>query len=189
MRARNALPMVCAVLAIAGTAAGAPRVAGKFALVQAYCGTVTAVPCAPAFAFKTGAVVLYTETQPGPTCPRTGQPTDAKAGLVTLVGVTKNGAPFSGQLPAETTLKTSFGNSPSCALSGVPPFNTVSLTGTVTCRSGKCKGTLFPIACLPKNCASVAITSEFVSLVVHDDSGDPTVVLATPGLFVAPAKK
>jgi hypothetical protein len=180
---------VAVVLTAAGAAAGAPRLAGKLGLVQAYCGTVTAAPCAPAFAFKSGTVLLFGENEPGPTCPRTGQPTEVKGGSITLIGVTKNGAPFSGQLPAETTLKTSFGNSPSCSLSGVAPFVTVSLMATVACRSGKCKGTLIPVACLPKNCASVAITSEFVSLVVHDDSGDPNVALATPGLLIAPTKK
>ncbi|HTD58105.1 MAG TPA: hypothetical protein VK672_04360 [Solirubrobacteraceae bacterium] len=38
-------------------------------------------------------------------------------------------------------------------------------------------------------CAGTTLTSEFVSLVVHDDSSDPTVALATPGLVVAPTRR
>jgi hypothetical protein len=184
---RTALVLV--VLALAPAARSAPRPALRMGLVQAYCGTVSAAPCAPAFGFTAGEAVLFAEHEPGPTCPRTGQVTEAKAGVVSLTGLKKNGTPFSGQLPVETTLKTSFGNGPGCPLSGVPPFQVVSLTATLTCRAGHCKGVLLPIQCLPKSCAGTRLTSEFVSLVVHDDSGDPTVALATPGLVVAPTRR
>ena len=62
------------------------------------------------------------------------------------------------------------------------PF--VALEGSIACKNGKCKGTLYAPFCLPKECADTTITSELVRLVVRDPDGAP---LGLPGIFLAPA--
>ncbi len=200
-RARvGVIAVVAATIAGVGVAPAKPPAASKLTLVQAQCAaTLPALPgpCSPSFAFKRGTAVLKNVREPAPTCPRTGNPEEAKGGEVTLLGVTKGGAAFTGRLPAQVVLKTTFGSDPNgnCALVNVQ-IETLSLIGMLDCRNGKCRGSLFPIACLPAQCADTPITSElgrfvdmngqrFGPLVVMDDAGNP---LATPGLFLAPSK-
>ena len=68
-------------------------------------------------------------------------------------------------------------------------IETPSLNGTLTCKGGRCKGSVLPAACLPRECADVPITTEFRILEVLDV---PTLeggkAIARPGLFVAPGK-
>ena len=159
-----------------------PPPASKLSLVQAQCLTVPPGPCSPAFSFTSGSAVLTGLKEPRPTCPG-GRP--AKGGQVKLAGVQKNGAPFTGTLTVSVMLKTTFAadaRNGNCELSGVQiPLK--SLGGDVPCRSGKCKGDLIGIGCLPGSCADTLLTSEFVSLTVMDDAEQP---LATPGTFVPP---
>lgn len=173
-------------LAVAVHAGRAP-VYAKLALVQAQCGQIQYAPCAPAFAFKTATAVLTGSKQPNPTCPKTSMPAEAKAGTVKMTGVTKDGAPFTGTLPSETILKTTFGNNPesACVLVGTQ-FTGLSLVGDLACRSGKCRANIIPIFCLPPDCADVPITTELVSFKVLDDSGNPDAAIATPGTLIAP---
>ena len=99
------------------------------------------------------------------------------------------------------SFKTTFGDDPSanCELRNqVVPTTLTSLVGTVECKSGKCKGTVYPIACLPSQCADTPIASEFGSVfvaavgqsfgpvLVFDDAGQP---LATPGTALAPSEE
>jgi hypothetical protein len=169
---------------------GRAFVYARFALVQAQCGQITFGPCAPAFAFKTGTVELNGQREPAPTCPKTGLPAEAKAGTVKMTGVTKDGTPFSGTLPAQAFLNTTFGvnASSTCVLAGIGTGPLLALEVGLVCRSGKCRGTILPIACLPADCADVAITTEFVSFKVLDDSGNPEAVIATPGAVIAPRR-
>jgi len=179
--------VISLVLELSVAHAGRGFVYAHFALVQAQCGQITFAPCAPAFAFKTGVVELSGLREPAPTCPKTGLPTEAKAGTVKLTGVTKNGAPFTGTLPTETQLNTTFGTSATttCVLAGLSTGPFPSLSGDVACRNGKCRGTILPIVCLPAECADVPITTEFVSFKLMDDSGVATAVIATPGAVIA----
>jgi hypothetical protein len=156
-------------------------------LVQAQCDRTPPGPCSAAFAFKRGTATLTSTKQPAPTCPKTGDPTESKGGDVRLVGVTKNGAPFSGTLPVEVVLRTTFAVDPTgdCPLAPLPPFTIPSLGGTLTCNAGKCKGALHPIACLDPTCDDVPITTEFVSLTVQDDAGEK---LAVPGTILVPVR-
>jgi hypothetical protein len=156
-------------------------------LVQSQCDTTPPSPCAGAFAFKSGTATLTSAKQPGPTCPKTGSPTESKGGQVVLKGVTKNGAAFSGSLPVEVVLRTSFLTDPTgdCPFAGIPPITIGSLAGTATCTNGTCKGTLFPIACLDPTCADTPVISEFVSLTVFDDAGNK---LAVPGTVLVPVR-
>jgi hypothetical protein len=156
-------------------------------LVQRQCDTTPPSPCAPAFAFKSGTATLTSAKQPGPTCPRTGSPTESKGGQVVLKGVTKDGAPFSGSLPVEVVLRTAFLTDPTgdCPFAGIPPIELPSLAGTATCNNGNCKGTLFPIACLDPSCADTPVISEFISLTVFDDAGN---ALAVPGTVLVPVR-
>jgi hypothetical protein len=132
--------------------------------------------------------------QPQPTCPKTGKPTEAPGGAITMKGVTKSGAAFTGSLDAQVYFKTTFGTDPTgdCELQSLTTGNLLSLVGTVECKGGKCKGTVYPIQCLPSQCADTSITSEFGFvesggqkfgfLVVFDDAGN---ALATPGSALA----
>lgn len=158
----------------------------KMPLVQAQCDTMPPGPCST-LTFATGTAVLKGGKQPGPTCPKTGLPADSPAGTVTLTGVTKGGAPLDGKgaLSAEVAYKTTFGADPSsnCALA-TTQIDVLSLVASLDCKKGRCTGTFFPIACLPKNCADVRVTTELSDLVVRDDAAKP---LARPGTFVLPA--
>jgi hypothetical protein len=113
-------------------------------------------------------------------------------------GVTKDGAAFSGSLPAQVNFKTTFGADPNgnCELSGLQVPNLTSLLGTLECKNGTCKGTVYPIQCLPKQCADVSVVSELGSVEVGTQSFGPVVVLddagnafATPGTSLAPGRE
>jgi hypothetical protein len=152
-------------------------------------------PCSATFRFASGQVVMKPLRQPQPTCPKTGQPTEAPGGTIQMRGVTKSGAAFDGTLNAQVNFKTTFGDDPSgdCELRNVQVPNFASLNGTLTCKKGTCKGTLYPVACLPSQCADTTVSSEFGSVevgsqsfgpvLVFDDAGNP---FATPGTSVAP---
>ena len=180
--------LVAAMLIVSSAMPALARKAPAYAtlaLVQAQCGGTIPVPCS-AMTFTRGTVVLRTQREPAPTCPKTGQPGEADAGEVSIVGVAKGGAPFSGSLGVDVTLKTTFGPDPNanCSLSGIQ-IVIPSLMATLTCRNGRCKGPVLPIQCLEKNCANTPVTTEFVSLVVHDDAGQD---LARPGVMIVPSK-
>lgn len=179
MRATIAL-IVLGAVSLAAAAAKKPPPPSKLSLVQAQCAGVPPGPCSPAFAFATGTAVLVGQKEPVPICPG-GKP--AVGGKVVLTKVTKDGAPFSGTLRVSVTLKTTFTvdqHNGNCELSGLQ-VEVPSLQGDVACQNGKCKGTMLGIACLPGTCADTFFTTEFVSLVVNDDAGQP---LAVPGTFV-----
>jgi hypothetical protein len=183
---QRALPIVLGLLALAGAAAARPP-ALVLPLVQAQCDG--AVACQPAFAFRTGSAQLTGAREPAPTCPKTGKPSETPGGAVKMTGVSQNGAPFSGTLAVEVTNLTTFGSDAgACPLNGLQ-IETPSLNGTLTCKSGRCKGSVLPAACLPRECADVSITTELRLLEVLDA---PTLeggrAIARPGLFVAPAK-
>lgn len=182
---------VLLALVLASGAADAKKAGGlppsTLTLVQAQCDTTPPTPCAAAFAFKSGVATLTSAKQPGPTCPKTGAPTESKGGAVTLKGVTKGGAAFSGSLAVEVVLRTSFLTDPTgdCPFAGIPPITIGSLAGTATCANGTCKGTLYPIACLDPTCADTPIITELVSLTVFDDAGNK---LAVPGTILVPVR-
>ncbi len=158
----------------------------RLTLVQAQCAGTPPGPCS-AFRFASGSALLRSARQPAPTCPRTGSdPSENNTGEARLDGVSSAGAAFTGSLPVEVVLKTTFGSDPNgtCALAGVQ-IETVSLVGTLACKAGRCRGRLVAFACLPKPCADTPIASELTSLVVKDAAGNP---LATPGTVLAPAK-
>jgi hypothetical protein len=173
----------------------------KLNLVTASCNALPPAvpgPCSASFTFTGGQVVMKSQKQPGPTCPKTDQPTETPGGSIVLKGVTKNGARFNGSLPAQAALKTTFGSDPNgnCELRGTQVPNLTSLQGTLTCKNGTCKGIVYPIACLPKQCADTPVVSELGSVEVNgasfgpflvlDDAGNP---LATPGTFLAPSRE
>ena len=174
------------VLLAARAQAGRAPAFAKLALVQAQCGVTTFGPCTPAFAFRSGTVVLFGSREPAPTCPGSNKP-EQKVGIVTLTGVTKNGARFSGTLHSETVLKTTFGNEGSCSLRGTQVI-VPSLTGDLSCKAGSCRGVLLQVACLPADCVHTSITTEFVSFRVFEDAMDPTAIIAAPGTFLAPLR-
>jgi hypothetical protein len=156
-------------------------------LVRAQCAG--AVPCLPAFEFRTGTAQLTAAKEPAPTCPKTGKPSETPGGTVQLAGVTKDGAPYAGPLTVEVTNQTTFGSDAgACSLNGLQ-IETPTLLGTLACNAGRCKGKLLPTACLPRECADTPITTEFRLLEVLDV---PTLeggkAIARPGLFVAPGK-
>jgi len=170
-------------VALAEAAPRKPPPPSRLSLVQAQCPGVPPGPCSPGFAFAAGTAVLVGQRQPIPTCPG-GKP--ASGGKVTLAKVTKNGAAFSGTLRVSVTLRTTFTidqHNGNCELSGIQ-IEIPSLQGDVACRNGKCKGSMLGIGCLPTTCADTFFTTEFISLVVNDDAGQP---LATPGTFVPAA--
>src|SRR5262245_21918646 len=171
--------------AVAAEAARGPRL--TLPLVRAQC--VGAVPCSPAFAFRTGVAQLTAAKEPAPTCPKTGKPSETPGGTVQLAGVTRDGAPYSGTLAVEVTNLTTFGSdSGDCPLNGLQ-IETPTLLGTLACKAGRCKGNVVPSACLPRECADAPITTEFRLLEVLDA---PTLengkAIARPGLFIAPGK-
>ncbi len=180
-----ALVLLSVLPAAAQTAKKAPP-PFKLPLVQAYCDTPSIGPCSTA-TFATGTVVLMGGKQPGPTCPKTGQPADAAAGTVKLIGVTRNGTPLDGAslLTASVFYKTTFGTDPdgNCGLAGLQ-IDTLAATATLSCKKGRCSGTFHPIACLPKTCADTRVTTELSNLVVNDDA---QLALARPGTFLAPS--
>jgi len=191
------------LLVAAGVHAGKLPPPMKLTLVTANCNALAPAvpgPCSTSFTFTGGQVVMKAQKQPGPTCPKTGQPTETTGGSVVMKGVSKNGAAFSGTLPAEASLKTTFGSDPNgnCELHGVQ-FAGPSLQGTLTCKNGTCKGILYPVACLPKQCADTPVVSELSSVeepansghffgpvLVLDDAGQP---LATPGTLLVPSRE
>lgn len=154
-------------------------------LVQAQCAGTPPGACS-GMTFTRGTAALRTQREPSPTCPKTGQPNESSAGDVTMAGVARGGAAFTGSLPVEVTLKTTFGQDPNgnCSLSGIQ-IELPSLTGTLVCRNGRCKGALLPIACLEKLCADTPVTTEFTGLVIRDDAGKD---LARPGVLIVPSK-
>jgi len=175
------------VLAAAAGASAKQPLNLTLPLVRAQCEGTPPGPCSRAFAFTTGVAVLRGNIkEPAPTCPKTNNPTETKVGLVKMAGVAKSGAPFTGQLMVEVDLKTTFGADPdgNCSLAA-SQLLVASLTGTLDCKGGRCKGALFAIACLPKPCADTPVTTELNLLVVKDDAGAP---LATPGINLVPAK-
>jgi len=176
--------VLVAVATLATTHAAKLPAPSKITLVQAQCPGAPPGPCST-FGFASAVAILKSQKQPGPTCPKTGMPTESNGGTVQLKGVTKAGASFDGTLAAEVTLFTTFGTDPNgnCELEGTQ-ITTPSLLGSLACKRGKCKGTLYPIACLPKTCADTPITTEMVGLVVRDDAGN---ALATPGTTLAPS--
>jgi len=169
----------------------------KMNLVPASCSALPPAvpgPCS-GMRFAAGAVVMKSLKQPKPTCPKTGQPTEAPGATFQLSGVTKDGAPFEGSLAVQVNFKTTFGDDPNgnCELRNVIVPNLPSLSGTLACQKGRCKGTAYPIQCLPAQCADTPVTSEFGAAVVDgqtfgpilvfDDGGKP---LATVGTMLAP---
>jgi len=184
-----------ALVAGAGHAAKLPPPM-RLNLIPATCAVLPPAlpgPCSATFTFGTGTVTLKALRQPRPTCPKTGRPDEAPGGTVKLAGVTKGGAAFTGRLDAQASFKTSFGDDPNgnCELRNVVVPSFPSLLATLTCRSGKCSGTLHPVECLPAHCADTPVLSElgsvesggqsFGPVVVFDDAGKP---LATPGTAV-----
>ena len=70
--------------------------------------------------------------------------------------------------------------------------NLASLLGTLTCKNGTCKGTAYPIQCLPSQCADTPIVSELGSVEMNGQSFGPVLILddgglpfATPGTALA----
>lgn len=163
-------------------------VALRLTLVPAQCEGPPAGPCS-ALRFAKATTDLTTAKQPSPTCPKTGKNTENVGGTVKLTGVASGGAPFSGTLFAEVSYKTTFGADPNgtCSLAGVQ-ITVPSLQADLTCSNGKCKGTLYAIACLEKGCADTSITSELVSFIVYDGAlaAVDRKPLAVPGTVVAP---
>jgi hypothetical protein len=182
MRATIVLILLGAI-SLAEAAPRKPPPPSRLSLVPAQCPGVPPGPCSPGFAFAAGTAVLVGARQPVPTCPGGKQ---ASGGKVTLAKVTKNGVAFSGTLRATVTLRTTFTvdqHNANCDLSGIQ-IELPALSGDVTCQNGKCKGSLFGIGCVPPTCADTFLTTEYISLVVSDDAGQP---LATPGTFVPAA--
>jgi hypothetical protein len=105
-----------------------------------------------------------------------------------LLAFAQNGAPFTGTLAVEVTNLTTFGSeAAACPLNGLQ-IESPSLNGTLACKGGHCKGNVLPVACLPRACANVSITTELRLLQVLDA---PTLeggrAIARPGLF-APSR-
>jgi hypothetical protein len=194
---RTAIATVVLVAASAALAAKLPPPA-KMNLVQASCNALPPGPCSAAFRFASGTVIMKSLRQPAPTCQKTGQPTDAPGANLQMRGVTKNGSPFAGSLPVTVNFKTTFGDDPNgnCELRNVQVPNLASLVGTLECKNGTCKGTAYPIACLPAQCADTPVVSElgsveqngqtFGPVLVLDDAGVP---FATPGTALAPGRE
>jgi hypothetical protein len=183
---RRALPIVLGLTVLAGAAAARPPTL-VLPLVRAQCDG--AVACQPAFSFRAGTAQLTAAREPAPTCPKTGKPSETPGGVVQLIGVTQNGAPFTGTLAVEVTYLTTFGShADACPLNDLQ-IETPSLNGTLACKGGHCKGNVLPAACLPRECADESITTELRLLEVLDA---PTLeggrAIARPGLFVAPSK-
>jgi hypothetical protein len=173
----------------------------RFNLVQASCNAPAPAvpgPCSSTFRFASGTVVMKSLRQPQPTCPKTGKPTEAPGGTIQMKGVTKSGAAFSGSLDAQVFFKTTFGSDPNgnCELRELHVPNLLSLLGKVDCKSGKCKGVVYPIQCLPAQCADTPLVSELGSVELNGQSFGPILVLddagipfATPGTELLPGKE
>ena len=187
-------------VAVSGEAAKLPPPM-RLNLVPASCAVAPPAlpgPCSATFRFTTGTFVMKGLRQPQPTCPKTGKTTEAPGGTITMTGVTKSGSPFTGSLDAQMYLKTTFGDDPNgnCELRNTVVPNLLSVLGTLSCKNGKCSGTIYPFQCLPSQCADTPIVSEFGSVsavgqtfgpvVVFDDAGQP---LATPGTSLAPSNE
>jgi hypothetical protein len=194
------IAIAIAVLLVAGLVhAGKLPPPMKFNLVQASCHTEPPGPCSPNFRFASGGVVMKSIKQPQPTCPKTGQPTEVPGATVQMRGVTKSGAPFSGSLHVIVSLKTTFGDDPNanCELRNTQvPALIPSLDGMLTCKNGTCKGSPYPIACLPPQCADVPLISELGSVTVNGVSFGPVLVFddaelpfATPGSALGAARE
>ena len=179
---------VALLLAPAPTLAkGVPGV-GTLNLVPAQCAGPPAGPCAPGFKFTKGTMTLLGSKEPKPTCPKTGKPEDSPAGTVKMTGVTNDGAPFSGTLTATVVLTATFAADPNanCELSGGPSLTIPSLSATITCTNGRCKGTFLPVACLPKHCADALVTTELASIEVTNGSTPGSTPVARPGTVLVP---
>src|SRR5262249_56241291 len=114
---------------------------------------------------------------------------ETPGGSVKLTGVTRNGAPYDGSLAVEVTNLTTFGSDGGdCPLNGLQ-IETPTLNGTLACKGGRCRGSVLPAACLPRECADVPVTTELRALEVLDA---PTLeagkAIERPGLSIAPAK-
>src|SRR5688572_18195513 len=99
---------IAALLVAAGVQAAKLPPPMRVNLVQAQCNALPPAvpgPCSP-LRFTSGTVVMKSLKQPQPTCPKTGEPTEAPGGWLSLRGVTKDGAAFNGSLPAQAALKT-----------------------------------------------------------------------------------
>lgn len=183
-------PRLITLLVLLATCTGAAAARGPkliLPLVRAQCPG--AVPCLPAFAFRTGAAQLTSAKEPAPSCPKSGKPSETPGGTVQMAGVTRDGAPYTGSLAVEVTNQTTFGSDGGdCSLNGLQ-IETPTLLGTLDCKAGRCNGKLLPSACLPRECIDAPITTEFRLLEVLDV---PTLeggkAIARPGLFVAPGK-
>jgi hypothetical protein len=196
---RIALGIVVALATLAHAAKLAPPM--RLNLVQAYCNAVPPAvpgPCSPGFRLTSGSFVMKSLREPQPTCPKTGKPTEAPGGSILLRGVTKDGAPYTGSLHAQASLKTTFGSDPNgnCELREVQVPNLPSLDGMLACKGGTCKGIVYPIACLPAQCADTPLVSELGSVMVGSQSFGPVLVsddagnaFATPGTTVAPGRE
>jgi hypothetical protein len=186
---------VSLVLALAPAVGARGKPVLTLGLIRAQCAApppAPPVPCAPAFDFASGTVTLTAQKQPTPSCPRTADPRESPAGTIKLRGVTRDGASYSGTLFLSIEQVTSIGADTvngTCELSGLPPIRVESLVADVACRNGTCKGTILPIACLPKTCADTPIVSEFGALTVYDTSDPATrVAVARPGIRLVPAR-
>jgi hypothetical protein len=184
---RSRLGMASLVLVVLTGAAFAKGPKMALPLVPAQCAG--AVPCSPDFAFKSGVAVLTAAKEPAPTCPKTGRPSETPGGTVRLSGVSLRGAAYTGALTVEVTNQTTFGSDGGdCSLNALQ-ITTPTLQGTLSCKAGRCKGVVLPIACLPAECADVPVTTEFQLLEVLDA---PTLeggkAIARPGFFVAPLR-
>ena len=182
------VPLWLSALLVAATpVVGKTPVALHMALVQAYCEG--GQPCS-SLRVTRGTIDLTSAKQPAPTCPKRNDVKENVAGVVKLSGVTAGGAGYSGRLYVEVQYKTTFGTDANgnCSLKGVQ-IVTPSVLGDITCTAGKCKGSIYAFACLEKNCADTAITSELVSVIVYDGPTEAAgkQPLATPGTAVAPA--
>ena len=173
----------------------------RMTLVQASCNAIPPAvpgPCSASFRFTSGTAVMKSLREPQPTCPKTGKPTEAPGATIQMKGVTKGGAAFSGSLDAQGWLKTTFGSDPNgnCELRELHVPNLLSLIGKVDCKSGKCKGIIYPIQCLPKQCADTPVTSELGSAELNGQSFGPILILddgglpfATPGTVLTPSEE
>ena len=171
----------------------------RFNLIQASCNAASPAvpgPCSATFRFASGTVIMKSIRQPQPTCPKTGKVTEAPGGTIQMKGVTKSGSAFTGSLVAKASLKTTFGSDPNgnCELREAQVPNFVSLEGTLACKNGKCKGVIYPVGCLPKQCADTPVSSELGTVVVQPQSFGPVLVLddagvpfATPGVLLVPS--
>lgn len=181
------LVMVC--LALSGLAGAAFAKAPKMVLPLVPAQCPGPVLCMPDFAFKSGVAVLTAAKQPAPTCPKTGRPSETPGGTIRLSGVTLRNAPFTGALTTEVTNQTTFGSDGGdCPLNALQ-ITTPTLQGRLSCKGGRCKGVVFPVACLPAECADVPVTTESQLLEVLDV---PTLeggkAIARPGFIVAPLR-